>query len=263
MISIDKYAYSSKLKHTDPMQKLVFALLTLAVCIWADRNIISIAVIFIMGSMTVLRGGTSFRFFIKLLLVPMFFLLIGVFTIAVNASEKPELLLAAIPVAGTWIGFSRMGLQDALQLFLKASGAVSCLYFLSLSTPMVDLLTVLRRLRLPKLLIELMGLVYRFIFVLLETADTMITAQDSRLGYSNLSSAYRSLAALASTLFIRAYKRSDDLYTALEARGYDGELNVLEESFETHWTKYIPPVTVNLFLILSALFLKSYTEGIL
>lgn len=196
MISIDKYAYKSKLKHTDPMQKVVFALLTLCVCLWADHEIISVAVIFIMGDMTVLRGGTPLRFFMKLLLVPMSFLLIGVFTIAVNVSEKPEGLLAAISVAGTWIGFSHTGLQDALRLFLNALGAVSCLYFLSLSTPMVDLLAALRRLRLPKLLVELMGLVYRFIFVLLETADTIYNAQNCRLGYSSLSTGYRSLGSL-------------------------------------------------------------------
>ncbi len=62
MISIDKYAYSSKLKHTDPLQKVTFALLTLAVCLWADNLIISVAVIFIMGGMTVSRGGTPLRF---------------------------------------------------------------------------------------------------------------------------------------------------------------------------------------------------------
>lgn len=32
---------------------------------------------------------------------------------------------------------------------------------LTMSTPMVDLLAVLRRLKVPKLLIELMGLIYR------------------------------------------------------------------------------------------------------
>ena len=256
MISIDKYAYSSKFKHTDPMQKVTFALLTLSVCLWADSLIISAAVIFIMGGMTVLRGGIPLRFFMKLLLLPMSFLLIGVFTIAVNVSEKPEELLAAISIAGTWIGFSHAGLQDALRLFLKASGAVSCLYFLSLSTPMVDLLAALRRLRLPTLLVELMGLVYRFIFVLLETANTIYNAQNCRLGYSSLSTGYRALGSLVSMLFIRSYKRSNELYTALEARGYEGELNVLEESYEKHWSWYVLALAGNVILVLSVIILK-------
>ncbi len=256
MISIDKYAYSSKLKHTDPLQKVTFALLTLAVCLWADNLIISVAVIFIMGGMTVSRGGTPLRFYIKLLLLPVSFLIIGVSTVAVNISEQPESLLAAIPVAGIWIGVSNEGLQEAIKLFFKALGAVSCLYFLSLSTPMVDLLAALRRLRMPKLLVELMGLVYRFIFVLLETADTIYNAQNCRMGYSSLTAGYRSLGSLISMLFIKSYKRSDELYTALEARGYEGELNVLEETYEKHWKGYVLAVTINVILVLSSIALK-------
>jgi len=260
MISIDKYAYSSKLRYTDPMQKLVFAIMTLAVCIWAEQNIISVAVIFMMGGMTVWRGGIPLRFLLKLLLVPMSFLLVSIFAIAVNISENKELLLA-IPVAGKWIGFSAEGFKDSLRLFLKALGAVSCLYFLSLSTPMVDLLSALRRLRIPKILVELIGLVYRFVFVLLDTVNTIYIAQSSRLGYSSLSSSYRSLGAMVSMLFVKSYKQSDALYTALEARGYDGELNVLAENYEGHWSWYVSVVAVNALLVLLAIALKSATGG--
>lgn len=256
MILIDKYVYSSKLRDLDPMQKVFFALLTLGVCLWANLEIISITVIFIMGAITVLRGGTPLRFFMKLLLVPMSFLLIGTLTIAVNVSKTQETLLAAVPIANIWLGFSPTGLQDAIQLFLKVLGTVSCLYFLSLSTPMVDLLAALQRLPVPKLLVELMGLIYRFIFVLIETADTIYNAQNCRLGYSGLSTGYRSLGSLASNLFIRSYKRSNELYTALEARGYEGELNVLEENYEKSWSGYAIALVINLLLVLFTIILK-------
>lgn len=263
MINIDNYAYMSKLKHSDPMKKLFFALLTLGVCLWANSIIVSFLVLLIMGWNTVYNGGIPFILFLKLLLVPMSFLVIGVLTIGINVSDNQAAFLYFVPVLETNIGVSQGGIQNAVRLFFKALGSVSCLYYLSLSTPIVELLTALRRLKVPKLLVELMGLIYRFIFLLLETAETMFTAQNCRLGYSSLSSAYRSLAALVSTLFIRAYKRSDELYTALEARGYDGELNVLEEPVPTHMTEYIAPVMINLFLILTALFLGRISGGIL
>jgi cobalt/nickel transport system permease protein len=263
MINIDKYAYMSKLRQTAPLKKLLFALMTLGVCLWANSIAISLLVLLLMGWVTVYKGGTPFALFLKLMMVPLSFLVIGVLTIGINFSDNQGAFLYSIPVFGTHMGVSQTGLQNAARLFFKALGAVSCLYYLSLSTPMVDLLAVLRRLKTPKLLVELMGLVYRFIFVLLETADTMFTAQNSRLGYASLSSAYRSLAALASTLFIRSYKRSDELYTALEARGYDGELNVLEEPFQTHRKEYIAPVAINLFLILTTLFLRRFAGGLL
>lgn len=256
MISTDNVAYGSKLKRTDPRQKLAFALLTLGVCIWADTAVISFSVILIMGWMTVCRGGTPLRIFVRLLLLPMSFLLISVLTIAVNLSDKPEIFMISLPFSGNWMGISETGFHDALRLFLKALGAVSCLYFLSLSTPMVDLFAALRKLRVPKLLVEMMELIYRFIFVLLETSDTIVTAQNARLGYTRLSTGYRSLSTLVSSLFIRAYKRSDDLYIALESRGYNGELNVLEEPFEGKPTGYAVTLAVNVILIMATLYLN-------
>jgi len=257
MIFIDRYAFSSKLKASDPLQKVVFALLTLSVCLWADNAAISALVVFIMGGIIVFKGGTPFRFFVKLMLVPMSFLLLGVFAIAVNISGSSEGLPAAAPVAGIWVGFSPAGLKDAGRLFLKALGCVSCLYFLALSTPIADLLAALKKLRLPKLLTELMGLVYRFVFILTETAASIHHAQNCRLGYSSFSAAYRSLGSLASTLFIRSFKRSNELYTALEARGYEGELNVLEEKkYSGKWSGYIIAAAVNALLILLAVILK-------
>ncbi|MGA8943811.1 MAG: cobalt ECF transporter T component CbiQ [Thermoactinomyces sp.] len=256
MIHIDKYAYMSKLNKKDPMYKFVVCMMTLAVCLWASSIFVSITVLLMMGWYTVYKGGIPLALFLKLLAIPMSFLVIGVLTIAIGISEQQNVFLLYISAFGMNIGVSQAGIQNAVYLFFKALGAVSCLYYLSLSTPVVDLLAVLRKLKVPKLMIELMGLVYRFIFILIETADTIFIAQKSRLGYSNLFSAYKSLASLISTLFIRAYKKSDELYTALEARGYDGELDVLEKSFKAHWSEYFFPVGINLFLVLVALFLK-------
>lgn len=263
MIYIDKYAYISKLNKQEPMYKLVFCIMTLGVCLWANSIIVSIAVLLIMGWYTICKGGIPFALFMKLMAIPMSFLVIGVLTIAINVSENQNIFLFSIIAFETNIGVSQSGIQGAAHLFFKALGAVSCLYYLSLSTPMVDLLQVLCKLRVPKLFIELMGLIYRFIFVLLETVDLMFTAQKSRMGYSNILSSYRSLAALASMLFIRAYKRSDELYTSLEARGYDGEINVLQESFRTERLQYAVPIAMNLTLIALTLILRHFTGGLL
>ncbi len=262
MQNIDKYAYTSKLKQQDPMEKLTFSMMTICVCLWADHILISIAVLLIMSWVTIRKGRTPFPVFMKLLLVPMSFLVIGVFTIAFGIFYNQDNLVLSFPLFGVYIGATKIGIITATRLFFKALGSVACLYYLSLSTPMVDILSSLGKLKCPKLLVELMGLIYRFIFVLLETADNMFVAQSSRLGYSDIRTGFRSMGALAATLFIRAYKRSDDLYTALEARGYDGELNVLEEPFQKSLKGYIAAFIVNFILIAAALYLKGITGGI-
>jgi cobalt/nickel transport system permease protein len=262
MISIDNYAYASKLKQNDPMEKLFFTVLTLSVCLWANQIFISIAILIMMSWVTIRLGRTPLSLFLKLMLVPMSFLMIGVITIVFGFSSNALNFIFSIKLWGVYIGISKTGILTAANLFFRALGAVSCLYFLSLNTPMVDILAALRKLKCPKLMVELMGLIYRFIFVLLETANTMYIAQNSRLGYNTLAMRYRSLGTLASSLFIRAYKRSDDLYTALEARGYEGDLNVLETPFKKNWMGYATPVIINLFLILATLFFRKSIGGL-
>ena len=94
-------------------------------------------------------------------------------------------------------------------------------------------LEVLRKMRLPALLIELMMLIYRFIFLLLETASAIMTAQESRLGNRDYRTKVRSFGAMASTLFVQSMRRSDALYDALESRCYDGTIRVLSQERPT------------------------------
>jgi cobalt/nickel transport system permease protein len=261
MLNIDKYAYSSALKKKDPMEKLTFALTTLGVCLWASSIPISVTILIIMTIATVKKGQIPFKFYLKLMLIPISFLIVGVVTIAFEISVSRESFISELFIFDRYIGLSKTGLVTATVIFFKALGSVACLYYLSLNTPMVALLSALRKMRCPKLIVELMSLIYRFIFVLMETAETMFIAQTSRLGYARLSSGYRSMGMLLSTLFIRAYKKSDELYTSLEARGYEGELNVLEESYERSFRSYLNIAGINVFLIIGTLLIRHYIGG--
>ncbi len=258
MLSIDKYAYNSKIKDTDPLEKLFFAMLTLEVCICADWWVVSIAVLVIMTWMIVHKSGMSFNNYLKLMLLPGIFLILSLPAVSLGISTDIGRFLLSVPIFHSHFGISKAGLFLALNLLVKAVAAVSCLYFLALTTPMVDMLTAFRRLKFPELLLDLTSLIYRFIFILLETTEAIFTAQNSRLGYINLSSGYRSLSMLVSNLFIRSYKRAGELYTALECRGYDGELKVLTEKYPVKWANYMIAVVINLILIFAILLYKKF-----
>ena len=92
---------------------------------------------------------------------------------------------------------------------------------------MTDILGAFRKLHIPSFLIELMLLIYRFIFVLSETAWAIMVSQQSRLGNRDLKTRMRSFGALGASLFILALKRSNALYDAMESRCYDGNIRVL------------------------------------
>ena len=92
---------------------------------------------------------------------------------------------------------------------------------------MTDILDALRKLHFPSLLIELMLLIYRFIFVLFQTASAITVSQQARLGNRDFKTRIRSFGAMGSELFILALKRSNVLYDAMESRCYDGNIRVL------------------------------------
>ena len=231
MIDIDSYAYTSKLISINPVEKFLFAILTMFSCLYCDSLYISIFLVLLMGFITTLKGGIPFCFYIKLMILPFSFLILAVITIAINVVNGSTGILFSFKILGSNIGATKSSALFALGLIFKSLAAVSCLYFLSLSTPMTDILYVLKRLRVPKLIIELMHLIYRFIFIMLNSMQMIVTAQTSRLGYSNSKIAFRSVAQLISSVFMKSYIRSQDIYSALESRGYEGELSVLEEEY--------------------------------
>ena len=109
------------------------------------------------------------------------------------------------------------------------------MYFLSLNSPVTELTMALEKLHVPKLLVELMELIDRFIFVLAETASNIRTAQDSRLGYQDFRRSVSSLGMRSSMVFLRAWRKPERSYTALESRGYTGSLTTLTDAYRPGW----------------------------
>jgi cobalt/nickel transport system permease protein len=181
-----------------------------------------------MMALTLGVARTPVRVYLRLLLVPILFLSTGLIAVAFSVTVDPPPEGNWVELWGVSLGSTEAGLATARDIFWRVLGSVSCLYFLILSTPMVDIIGLLRRLRVPVLFLEVMALVYRFMFVLSETALAIRQAQALRLGYVTFGATYRSLAGLAANLLLRAYKRAHVLHIALLVRGYDGQLDVLE-----------------------------------
>lgn len=239
MINIDQYVYSNKLLGVHPDEKIFLAIATMIVCLISTSIYVPLIAIVIMAGLTILKAEIPYKFFIHLMLIPITFLLIGEFTIAFSISDQPGGYLFHFALGGTFIGVTVQDLNRAVLLFCRSLGAVACLYFLALTTPMMEIVSVLRRLKVPSLFLELMSLIYRFIFVLLESAATIHTSQSSRLGYVTLKTSFRSTSQLFFALFIRSFQRAQAVATALEARCYQGEIRVLEKEFQRSLRNYI------------------------
>ncbi len=228
MIVIDKLCYRSRLRYVNASEKFLYTVATLVICIAGRSPAAAAAAFAANGILTVRKGGIPLSRYLKLLMVPLAFLIPGCAAVIVNVSETP-LDAFAIPVGDWYITGSRASVMNGALLWAVALSAVSCLYFLSLNTTMTDILGVFRKLHVPELMIELMLLIYRFIFVKQKTAYEITTAQKSRLGNRNYRTKVRAFGSMGSALFIQAFRRANALYDAMESRCYDGTIRVLSE----------------------------------
>ncbi len=218
MIAPDTWAYTNQLAKTHPAEKCLLAAAMLCLNLSTPAVMPVTGIIFcFMCSLTLFKAGIPAAVYGKLLLTPLIFLCAGTAAVMIDISADH---------AG-FIAISSQGLHTAIIIVCRGLGAVACLLFLCLTTPAADISWLLGRLRLPGLLIELLDLTYRCIFILAGAAETITTAQSSRLGYSTMKSTYRSLGALAAAIIIRSLANARLLQQAFDSRCGDGPMRVL------------------------------------
>lgn len=235
----DRYAYLSRLRRVEPMAKMALSAVATVVCLCCGGWLAGLVTMFVMGAFTVGLGGVRPRVLLHFMKVPLAFLLVGCITIVIGSHAPEEPVLAGIPVGSRVWGVSTASLLRGAGILCKAMGVIASMYFLALNTPMTDLTLAMRRLHVPQLLVELMELIYRFIFVLSEAAGRIRTAQDSRLGYVGFRRSMESAGTLASMVFLRAWRKGDRVYAALESRGYTGSLRTLADKYESGVRLYV------------------------
>ncbi len=234
MHHIDRHAYSNAIRTLDPARKGGLAVLAIVLCLLLDRPAVGLLTIAWMLALTALWARVPTMVFGRALLAEGMFLAFSVAGVALSVRlGDPGAAGVVWRIGPIWVSTGSEALDLALRILTRALGCAAALNFLILTTPLIDLIELLRRLRVPETLIELMTLIYRAIFVLLESLERMRTAQDARLGFSDPWRALRSTGLLGSQLFLDAYRRSLRLQVALESRGLDGPLRVLPLDYTT------------------------------
>ncbi len=223
VFSIDMYAYHSKINHWNPGLKIGLAVLMLLSCILFDNLYVSLLVILLSAFLTVGLGKMPAREYIKLLSLPVAFLVIGSIIIAFNFS-RTEQGLSGIWIFSTYVFVTEDSLSTVIHLWGKAFGGISAMFMMSLSTPSHEIFSVLRKMKVPALVIELMNMIYRFVFVMVDTFVRMNNSAESRLGYANWRTALQTFGNIAGNLLVVSLKKGSNYYDAMESRCYDGDL---------------------------------------
>ncbi len=149
----------------------------------------------------------------------------------------PGQAIYTVPLIGWTV--TAQGLRAALYLIMRAETAATFSVLLVLCTPWSNLLKALRVLRLPIVLVVILGMTYRYIFLLLRHAHDMFRSRKSRM-VGRLSGREQRRAATASVgvLMSKTLQLSGDVYLAMRSRGFQGEVYVLDE-FSTGWFDWV------------------------
>ncbi len=231
MIGIDQIAYCSPLKDMHPVEKMVLAISTLLLVISMDSYLLSVLVLSLMSYLLLVKARVEGRFFLKIMAIPMGFLLMGCLTVAISLGNHLTDYIYCLNWGAIQLGVTADSLSQAGHLLVKSLAAVSCLYFLALTTPITQLIYILRRLKMPPVLIDLVTIIYSNIFMLLRTVEEIYVAQLSRGGYRGFMGSMKSLALLCSNLLMKSLKASEDAYNCLVSRGFAGHFRVVEEAY--------------------------------
>ena len=159
---------------------------------------------------------------------PVVFIL--VFTAVLNIFYTPGEALASF-----WIfTITREGIVHAFFMVVRIIMLITCTFLLTYTTSplaltdgLESLLGPLKKLRVPvHELAMMMSIALRFIPTLIEETDKIMSAQRARgadFDSGNLVQRAKALIPLLVPLFISAFRRADELATAMECRCYHGD----------------------------------------
>ncbi|HNB51982.1 MAG TPA: cobalt ECF transporter T component CbiQ [Anaerolineales bacterium] len=144
------------------------------------------------------------------------------------------------PVFALGVGKAVLVLTDAglirfASILLRSWISVQAAIVLTATTPFPDLIHALRHLRVPSILVAIISFMYRYLFVLSDETLRLLRAREARSAAplpgrgqarvgGSLSWRARVAGSMIGQLFLRSYERSDRVYNAMLARGYQGQL---------------------------------------
>jgi len=139
---------------------------------------------------------------------------------------EPGEVLVRWPAAGGEVVVTREGLVRAGHLLSKFVLCTWAALLVLATTRFQDLLQGLARLRVPRVFVTQLAILYRYLWVLMDEGMHMRmarAARDGGLGPWRLR--WHSRAGVVGVLFLRSWDRAERIWRAMAARGFDGTLH--------------------------------------
>jgi cobalt/nickel transport system permease protein len=244
---LEDIAQKNGLRETNTYLKLAAGLGAILLCLLSSSYLPPLFIAVVLSCAILFLARVNARAYAELFVFPLWF--------AGMSAAGIILISGGNGVFWQWTilpDFSFSITRDSLNLgifvFSRVVGGMSALCFISLTTPMTDIFIAFRQVWVPEAVIDLMMIIYRTIFILMDQVIQIYHAQVMRLGYSSYRESIQSFAMLCGAAFIASWDAGEDLVRAMDARCYDGKFALLGENRPV---EMIPLLTVAVFLLLS------------
>lgn len=209
------------LQRVDPRIKVVGMLATI-VSVAAAHSLLAMAGMFLIAASLAVASRISLADLARWVWMPVL-----LFT---GCIALPAIFITpGDPVHAGW-PVTAQGVRTAGYLLLRAETAVSLSTLLVLTTRWAHILKALRVLRLPVVFVVILGMTYRYLFLILETALDMFESRKSRtVGVLDASDSRRLATATVGVLLSKSYHLSADVHLAMQSRGFRGEVYMLDD----------------------------------
>ena len=162
------------------------------------------------------------------------------------------------------INLSSIGILRFISIALKSWMSVQAAILLAATTRFPDMLAALKQLKIPRLFVAIIGLMWRYLLVIVEEVTRMLRARSSRSATKpgsrrsagTLLWRGRVTGGMAGSLFLRSLERSDRVYAAMLSRGYNGEppvFNSASLSIQDRKTLFLGMAILILLMLLGLL----------
>lgn len=258
------YDVDSCVHRLDPRTKIIGTVIYI-IGLFCVKNILGFCLAAVGLLLIVRLAGIPLKFILRGLKPIMVLLL---FTVVLNV-----FLVRGDPIwEWGFLSISRQGIYTAVFMALRLILLIIGCSMMTLTTTPIELTDGLERLMRPLKKIHvpvhdiamMMSIALRFIPILLEETDKIMKAQTARgadFESGNLVAKAKSLIPVLVPLFISAFRRADELATAMEARCYHGdEGRTRMKELKYHAADHVAKLCLLVFL--AALILSRYLPSI-
>lgn len=250
MIFLDKIASQSKIAKLHPALKFGLWFYVTAFCL-LNLSMLFYAIIIIIF----LFVSCFFSAFSTFKIVVLFCATVGfvaLSSLSLLVDINADTYIYYIQLMELKIGVSELSMQMALFVFVRSISCIVVLYALILNTTFSQLMYVLRKLKIPVVVLDLMLQISLNISLLIKNTNQLFIAQQCRLGHRDYKTSIYSMAKLGASAFVLSSLRVTKLHQSMVSRGYNGEIHFFNSSLDTNKTEIA--LSVSMLTTIIALF---------